>query len=44
LANVETEIFTFIESYYNQTRLHSHNRYRTPNEAEADLRDGALAA
>ena len=41
---METEIFTFIESYYNQTRLHSHNRYRTPNEAEADLRDGALAA
>jgi putative transposase len=40
----EPEIFTFIESYYNQTRLHSYNRYRTPNEVEADLRNGALAA
>lgn len=24
------EMFTFIERYYNQTRLHSHNRYKTP--------------
>ena len=40
----EPEMFTFIESYYNQTRLHSYNRYRTPNEVEADLRKGALAA
>jgi len=40
----EPELFTFIERYYNQTRLHSHNHYRTPNETEADLRDGALAA
>lgn len=38
------EIFTFIERYYNHTRLHSYNRYRTPNEAEADLRIGARAA
>jgi hypothetical protein len=37
-------MFTFIESYYNQTRLRSYNRYRTPNEVEADLRNGALAA
>jgi transposase InsO family protein len=37
-------MFTFIESYYNQTRLHSNNDYRTPNETEADLRNGALAA
>jgi transposase InsO family protein len=44
LSDAEPEIFTFIESYYNQTRLHSHNRYRTPNEAEADLHNGALAA
>jgi len=40
----EPEMFTFIESYYNQTRLHSYNRYRTPNEVEADPRNGALAA
>jgi transposase InsO family protein len=40
----EPELFTFIERYYNQTRLHSHNRYRTPNETENALRDGALAA
>jgi hypothetical protein len=40
----EPEMFTFIERYYNQTRLHSHNHYRTPNETEADLRDGAPAA
>jgi hypothetical protein len=37
-------MLAFIEGYYNQTRLHSHNRYRTPNETEADLRVGALAA
>ena len=40
----EPELFTFIERYYNQTRLHSHNRYKTPNETEAALRNGALAA
>ncbi len=40
----EPEIFTFIERYYNQTRLHSYNRYKSPNETEADLRAGALAA
>jgi putative transposase len=40
----EPELFTFIERYYNQARLHSHNRYRTPNETEADLRNGVLAA
>jgi putative transposase len=44
VSDAEPEMFTFIESYYNQSRLHSHNRYRTPNEVEADLRDGALAA
>jgi len=37
-------LFTFIESYYKQTRLHSFNDYRPPNEAEADLRNGAQAA
>jgi transposase InsO family protein len=26
----DAEMFTFIERYYNQTRLHSHNRYKTP--------------
>ena len=44
LADAEPEIYRFIEGYYNQTRLHSHNRYRSPNEAEADRRNGALAA
>jgi len=44
LADAEPEIFRFIEGYYNQTRLRSHNGYRSPNEAEADLCNGALAA
>lgn len=44
VADATPELFTFIESYYNHTRLHSHNGYRTPNETEADLRKGALAA
>jgi transposase InsO family protein len=30
------EMFTFIESYYNARRLHSHNGYRSPNETESD--------
>ena len=44
VSDAEPEMFTFIESYYNQIRLHSHNDYRTPNETEADLRNGVLAA
>jgi transposase InsO family protein len=44
VSDGEPEMFTFIERYYNQTRLHSHNRYKSPNETEADLRVGALAA
>jgi len=32
VSDAEPEMFTFIESYYNQTRLHSYNHYRTPNE------------
>jgi len=44
LTDAEPEIFMFIEDYYNQTRLHSYNGYRSPNEAEADLRNGVLAA
>ena len=44
VTDADPELFTFIEKYYNQTRLHSHNDYRPPNEAEADLRNGALAA
>ena len=44
VTDAEHELFTFIERYYNQTRLHSHNDYRTPNEAEADLRSVARAA
>jgi len=44
VSDGEPELFTFIECYYNQTRIHSHNGYKTPNEAEAHLRIGALAA
>jgi putative transposase len=44
VSDAEPELFTFIERYYNHTRLHSYNDYRTPNETEADLRNGALAA
>ena len=44
VSDGEPELFTFIERYYNQTRIHSHNGYKTPNETEADLRNGALAA
>jgi hypothetical protein len=40
----EHELFTFVEGYYTQTRLHSHNAYRTPNESEAELRNGARSA
>jgi len=39
----EPEMLTFSESYH-QTRLHSYNRYRAPNEVEAELRNGALVA
>ena len=44
VSDGEPELFTFIERYYNQARIHSHNAYKTPNETEADLRIGALAA
>lgn len=44
VTDAEHEMFSFIEGYYNQIRLHSHNDYRPPNEIEADLRNGALAA
>jgi len=44
VADAEHELFTFIEGYYNHVRLHSHNHYRTPNETEAHLRNGARAA
>jgi transposase InsO family protein len=44
ISDGDAEIAAFIEPYYNHTRLHSHNGYRTPNEAEVDLRNGALAA
>lgn len=37
-------LFGFIEGYYNATRLHSFNNYRSPNETEADWRIVALAA
>lgn len=44
VTDAEPELFTFIERYYNQTRLHSHNGNRPPNEVEFALRNGALAA
>jgi transposase InsO family protein len=44
VADAEPEMFRFIEGYYNATRLHSHNEYRTPNKTEADQRRVALAA
>ena len=44
VTDAAPELFTFIERYYNQTRLHSYNGYIPPNEAEADLRNGALTA
>ena len=44
VADGEPELFRFIEGYYNQKRIHSHNNYKTPNEAEFDLRNGARAA
>jgi hypothetical protein len=40
----EHELFSFIESYYNARRLHSHNDYRSPNETEADWRGRKVAA
>jgi len=42
--DAEPELFRFIEGYYNASRLHSYNDYRTPNEAEAAWRQKALAA
>lgn len=44
VGDAEPEMFRFIEGYYNATRLHSRNNYRTPNETEADQRRVALAA
>lgn len=44
VADAEPELLQFIEAYYNATRLHSHNGYRTPNETEADDRRVAEAA
>jgi putative transposase len=44
VSDAENELFTFIERYYNQIRLHSYNGNRPPNEVESCLRNGALAA
>jgi len=44
LADAEPCLFTFIENYYNQERLHSSNGYKTPNEVEFSQRNSALAA
>jgi len=43
-AEAEPELFRFIERYYNASRLHSYNDYRTPNEAEAAWRKLPLTA
>ena len=43
-ADAKSELHDFIEGYYNARRLHSRNKYRSPNEAEADWRRGTLAA
>ena len=37
-VEAEPELFTFIEGYYNTTRMHSWNDQRSPNEAEAAWR------
>lgn len=42
--DAEPELFSFLEAYYNSTRLHSYNDYRSPNEAEADWRGKKKAA
>jgi transposase InsO family protein len=34
LAEVADAISAYIHGYYNTKRLHSHNQWRTPNEAE----------
>jgi transposase InsO family protein len=44
VGDAEHELFSFIESYYNASRLHSHNDYRSPNETEADWRGRKVAA
>lgn len=36
-ADARTEIFAFIDGYYNTQRLHSSLNYRTPHHFEADL-------
>ena len=43
-ADAVRPLFGFIEAYYNATRLHSFNKFRSPNESEADWRTHALAA
>lgn len=43
-ADAVPPLFAFIEAYYNATRLHSFNNYKSPNESEADWRIDALAA
>jgi len=44
VGDAEPELLPFIEAYYNATRLHSRNGYRTPNETEADDRRVAATA
>jgi putative transposase len=37
LADAHTELFAFIDSYYNTQRLHSALSYKTPHRFEADM-------
>jgi putative transposase len=43
-TDADLALFTFIESYYNSQRLHSHNGYKAPNELESAWRSTEVAA
>lgn len=36
-SDAHTELFAFIDSYYNTQRLHSSLNYRSPSRFEADI-------
>ncbi len=38
LEQTRMEVFSFIEGYYNRTKLHSSLGYRSPMEFELDLK------